>query len=66
MNKGIWEEGRELFRTELGRVEMIEGKVQEIWGKFGTRVRENGKDRESRGERGRRKGWWDEEEKKRG
>jgi len=56
MNKGIWEEGRELFRTELGRVEMIEGKVQEIWGKFGTRVRENRKDRESRGERGRRKG----------
>ena len=46
-NKGIWdEEGRELFRIELGRVEMIEEKMQEIWGEFGTRVRENGKNRE--------------------
>ena len=31
MNRSMWdEEGRELFKTELGRVEMVTRKVQEI------------------------------------
>ena len=47
MNRRIWDEkGRELFKTELGRVEMAERKVQEILGELGTRMREYGKGRE--------------------
>ncbi|EGI67665.1 hypothetical protein G5I_03710 [Acromyrmex echinatior] len=41
INRGIWdEEGKELFKTELARGEIVEGKVQEIWGEFGSKVRE--------------------------
>lgn len=65
----MWdEEGRELFKTELGRVEIIEGKVQKIQGEFGTRMRENGKgrerQREKRGEEGKNGGMRNVEGKK--
>jgi len=57
------EQGRkELFKTELGKVEMIEGKVQEIWEEFGRVKDTMEKVEKNRGrERGRKNGGQHEE-----
>jgi len=53
---------------ELGKMKIVKGKVQEIWGKFETRMRETMEkiEKNRRGERGRRKEWDEECRKKKG
>jgi len=56
VSRGIWEEGKETFKTRLERMKLREGEVQEVLEEMDTQIREATERAEGEREREKKKG----------